>query len=159
MKRSPFVEYLKSLAGDRAAMAALRRGLGKPGGDPAMYRYVVPFIGDKERHAWRYFTVAALFGYHHDRLDGDNNVGKAMGTLERNDSLEKRFAWLVDSDTEDLPVRLKSIFSLLKSKGIGVDYHRLFADLGGWDHPDRYVQLAWAKGFYRASSSEETKQH
>lgn len=157
MSQSPFVDYLESLSQDKAAMAALRRGLGKGGGDAAMYRYVVPFIPEKGHDAWRYFAVAALFGYHHDMLDSNNNVGQAMHELEQNDSLEKRFAWLVDSNVEDLPLRLKSIFSLLKSKKIGVDYRQLFKDLKHWEHPDRFVQLEWAKGFYTAAKTEEDK--
>lgn len=158
MSQSPFVEYLESLSQDKAAMAALRRGLGKGGGDPAMYRYVVPFIPDKGQYdAWRYFTVAALFGYHHEAPRDGHNLGQAMSALEHNDSLEKRFAWLVDANAEDLPARLKSIFSLLKSKKIGVDYRQLFKDLKHWDHPDRFVQLSWAKGFYAAASTDEEK--
>jgi CRISPR system Cascade subunit CasB len=151
-----FVTHLEGLREDRGAMAALRRGLGKALGDPAMYRYVVPFLDRYRSRDWIYFTVAALYGYHHDPTINDGtNLGASMGALDRNDSLLRRFSWLLDSRTDELPSRLKSIVSLLKSKNVPIDYHRLFRDLMAWDHPDRYVQLNWARSFYQTESKNE----
>ena len=154
MRDSPLVSYLMKHREDRGMMAALRRGLGKTKGHVAMYPYVVPYLPDNAREAWRYFTVAALFSYHHDPLEEGVSLGGAMARLERNDTLQKRFTWLLDATIDELPFRLKSVVSLLKSKKIGLDYHRLFYDLGYWDHPDGFVQLRWARDFYGLEEKE-----
>ena len=155
------VDYLLRNREDRAMMASLRRGLGKVRGHPVMYPYVVLFLPDDDKkvrwHSWRYFTVAALFGYHPEHVEG-RSIGEALSRLERNDSLQKRFTWLLDSTTEELPMRLKSMVSLLKSKKIGIDYHKLFKDLSHWDHPDRFVQLAWANDFYKTTNKNQNKE-
>jgi len=157
MRDSPLVEYLIGHQKDRAMMAALRRGLGKKEGHVVMYPYVVPYLPEKPfGKEWIYFTVAALFGYHHDPLAKNVDIGRAMSRLEQNDSLQKRFTWLLDADTQELPMRLKSIVSLLKSKNIGIDYTLLFDDLYHWDHPEKFVQLRWARHFYGSYIQDQT---
>jgi len=73
----PFVEYLESLRDDRAALAALRRGLGQPPGTVAsMYPYVVRWLGD-DTPPWQeaaYYLIAALFAYH-PAEGGTGNMG------------------------------------------------------------------------------------
>ncbi len=160
MRDSPLVDYLLDNREDRAMMAALRRGLGRREGHVAMYPFVIPYMPKEEHRSryWIYFTVAALFGYHHDPLAKRVSMGEAMSRLERNDSLEKRFLWLLDSEVEELPKRLKSVVSLLKSKGVGLDYHRLFYDLFHWEHPDHFVQLRWAEDFFADKTDDKTKE-
>ncbi len=69
MSEVPFIARLQALAArdDRGALAALRRGLGKPPGAAAeMHPYVAPFLPD-EAWTWRnqsLYVVAALFGLH-----------------------------------------------------------------------------------------------
>jgi len=153
---SSFVTFLIDHGNDRAMRAALRRGLGKAEGHPAMYPYVVPFLGDA-KDMWRYFTVAALFGAFPEHEEGVS-FGKALGKLERNDSLKKRFTWLLDATIEELPMRLKSMVSLLKSKHIAFDYYGLFKDLSNWDSPKHFVQLNWAEDFYRIENENQNKE-
>lgn len=153
------VDRLLKLRDDRGALAALRRGLGKREGSIEMYPYVVPFLPERRGKEWLYFTVASLFALH-PRHDGhDRNLGSAIARLPRTDSLEKRFLWLLSSETEELPMRLKAIFSYLKSKEIPVNYHRLMGDLYGWDHPKRFVQLAWARSFYAAPDTAKSDEN
>jgi CRISPR system Cascade subunit CasB len=61
-----FIEVLVALyeQEDRAALAALRRGLGKPPGETMeMHPYVVPFTqGLKRKQEDAYYLIAALFG-------------------------------------------------------------------------------------------------
>ena len=48
-------------------LAALRRGLGQPAGSAhEMYRYIVPWLGEKSTAAQEdlYFLLASLFAYH-----------------------------------------------------------------------------------------------
>ena len=162
MRDSPLVSYLMKHREDRGMMAALRRGLGKTKGHVAMYPFVVPYLPENAQEAWRYFTVAALFGYHHDPLEEGVSLGGAMAKLKDNDNdndndtvQKKRFTWLLDATVDELPSRLKSVVSLLKSKKIGLDYNRLLSDLGYWDHPDGFVQLRWARDFYGLEEKEK----
>ena len=152
----PFVDRLLKLREDRGALAALRRGLGKRQGSIEMYPYVVPFLPDYRGKDWIFFTVASLFALHPSHNAIEENLGSAIARLPQTDSLERRFLWLLSSETEELPMRLKAIFSHLKSKEIPVNYHRLISDLDRWDHPQRYVQLAWARSFYAAPNTAKS---
>jgi len=143
-----FVDHLLKLRTDRGALAALRRGLGKRKGAVEMYPYVVPYLPEESGREWLYFTVASLFALHPLDDSEKHNLGEAIAGLPRNDSLEKRFLWLLSSETEELPSRLKTIFHYLKSREIPVCYSRLIKDLAYWSHPDRFVQLRWARSFY-----------
>ena len=73
-----FVAYLEGIREreDRAALAALRRGLGQsPGTEPQMYPYVEPWLSQANRFRERdYYLVAALFAYH-PQPGGAGNMG------------------------------------------------------------------------------------
>src|SRR5260370_24336449 len=80
-RETAFTDYLATLAKqeNRAALAALRRGLGKsPDGGAEMFPYVMPFIGENmpARRQDDYFLVAspfparpAIWSPAHDRRD------------------------------------------------------------------------------------------
>lgn len=86
-----FVEYLQQLAAteDRAALAILRRGLGRAPGEVAeAYRYVVPWLPEAPRRGEEeaYFLVAALFAWHPQRWPaetaaGSTNLGASLRWL------------------------------------------------------------------------------
>ncbi|MEI7990092.1 MAG: type I-E CRISPR-associated protein Cse2/CasB, partial [Chloroflexota bacterium] len=60
---------------------------------------------------------------------------------------------------EDLYFYLRQIMSILKSKGIPINWSQLLRDIGYWDHPNRFVQRRWAASFWgNAGSSQETTQ-
>jgi len=156
MKR--FIGYLHRLTQegreDRGALADLRSGLGRaPGEAPRMHKHVVPFLGDRARTSDRWFyVVGALFAWH-PRPEGGGSLGESFGGLRRgdgiSDSAEARFVALLGSHSYDLPGRLREAIGLLRSAAIAPDWLRLLRDLTQWDHPDRYVQLRWARDFYR----------
>lgn len=137
---------------DRAALAKLRRGLGKKEGAPEMYPYLAGYLRGPRPEMERCFLIASLFGFHPDAASRGKSMGKVFreiqGEGEASDSLKKRFANLLSADSEDLHGRLRQAVSLAKSKGVAIDYHQLFYDLRGWDHPARYVQLDWARDFW-----------
>lgn len=153
-----FVQYLCGLAEaeNRAALAALRRGLGKPPGTtPEMFRYVEPWLPSSyggEDH----YLVAALFALHPASTDSGNlgttfaQVRHARGGTEAEDSLEKRFVALLNSHQDDLPDHLRHAVSLARGHA-PVNYAQLLADLAYWDHPDRFVQRQWARAYWSAS--------
>jgi CRISPR system Cascade subunit CasB len=80
------VGYLKGLANaqDRAALAHLRRGLGrKPGESMEMYSYVGRFVGEKTSrgHDRAVFLTAALFADYWDAAQSAGNLGHSVKML------------------------------------------------------------------------------
>lgn len=156
-KEEPFIIHLESKAEDRAALAALRRGLGqKPGEAPGMFPYVVHFAQD-----WNeadIYMIASLFALHPSSTKF-GNMGHHLRALAReigdDASTERRFVQLLRMRRDALEPRLRQHISILKSKDIPVHWHQLFRDLRNWDHPKRFVQRRWAGAFwYRQSESE-----
>lgn len=146
-----FVDKLESLREDRAALARLRRGLGHDHGVVEMYPYVVPFLPDKAYEARWYFLIAALFGLNHLPPRAGESFGKTFLRLDpkrETESTAKRFQALLNAHEDDLGSHLRHAVSLLKSREIGVDYKKLLLDLTGWHHPEKRVQLRWAKDFW-----------
>jgi CRISPR system Cascade subunit CasB len=155
------ITYLEQLVGrgDRGALAALRRGLGKPAGTAAeMHPYVAPFTGGC-RSRWEedvHYIVAALFAEWHQGAaatvrEAPRDLGASFRRLAEetgSDSVEKRFVALLNCDREELPAHLRHAVSLLRSKGIALDWERLRQDMRSWDHPDRFVQRQWARTFW-----------
>jgi CRISPR system Cascade subunit CasB len=152
-ENDPFVTFLERLreVDDRAALAKLRRGLGKRMGTPDMYPYVVPFLPDNRLGQERLFLIASLFAMHPEPAARGRNMGAVFRLIQGatgSESIQKRFVNILDSDMDYLGKRLQQAISLAKSKGVAVDYHRLLNDLRFWDHRDRFVQLQWAKDFW-----------
>lgn len=160
-----FVAYLNRLVDeeDRAALAALRRSLGKsPGAAAEAHRYVLPFTANAS--PWEedaYYLVGALFALHQINWapGGDSNrptnLGASFAWLNReveSDSIEKRFVALLNCHHEDLPDHLRHAVSLLKSKEIPIDWTRLLGDLRWWHREDRRVQRDWARAFWGRGS-------
>lgn len=171
-----FIQDLEKLADDRngkkpdrAALAALRRGLGKsPGEVSEVHRYIVPYISHLNDFNYKqadcYYLVASLFALHQISWQGDEkfdykrNLGASFAKLQAssdgNESTEKRFVALLNSHQEDLANHLRHAVSLLKSKEIGIDWLQLLKDLQRWDNDDRRVQRDWAKAFWSSTSDE-----
>ena len=156
-----FISALEHLVtnDDRAALAALRRGLGqRPGETMELYPYVVPYVQGlrytSDENA--YYIIASLVGLYPtpswQRSDGKQltNLGASLALLkdDSGDSLEKRFVALLNAHADDLPEHLRQAISLLKSKDKPVNWLRLLRDIKQWDREDRRVQRLWAKGFW-----------
>lgn len=157
-----FVKRLEGLRDrkDRATLAKLRRGLGKRMGRPEMYPYVVPFLPPNEWQHENYFLIASLFAFHPDPAPRGGTMGtvfRHIGEGQESESLEKRFIHLLSADPEDVGESLRHAISLAKNKRVAVDYHQLLFDLNSWGHPDRFVQLRWAKDFWGAESPKQEK--
>ncbi len=162
-----FISYLKELADDenRAALAALRRCLGKSPGEAAeAHRYVLRF-NPEPWNEWAYYLVAGLFALHPESWPQKEsksrltNLGASfawMKTKADNDSsIERRFVALLDSHADDLSEHLRHAISLLKSKEIPVDWLQLLRDLRSWNHEDRFVQRNWARAFWGTNTDEK----
>jgi CRISPR system Cascade subunit CasB len=178
--RRAFIGYLECLAGyvrphggtveggaerdeskaDRAALARLRRTLGKsPNRAVEAYQYVACWT-DGVKDEWQvqcYYLVASLFAmypsqsWHPPKIEGSGwvlNLGDSFRRLdeamrersqtdERSPSLERRFTSLLVSRREDLPERLRHAVSLLRSYDIPIDWFQLLNDLGWWEQRER----------------------
>lgn len=147
------VKHLEGLRDnkDRAALAKLRRGLGKKMGIPEMYPYVVPFLPANEGQYENYFLIASLFAFHPEPAERGVTMGAVFRRIAEgleSESLEKRFIHLMSADSEDVGESLRHAISLARSKKVAVDYHQLLFDLNFWAHSDRFIQLRWAKDFW-----------
>jgi CRISPR system Cascade subunit CasB len=159
----PFITYLESLRDDRAALAALRRGLGQPPGTvPGMYRYVIPWL-PAEAPGWLQdatYMIAALFAYH-PAGGGTGNMGDHFAHTRDpqadNSAIERRFTALLAAHPDDLGFYLRQAISFLRSKEVPVNWHQLLSDVLAWGHPDRNVQKRWASAFWGRPAQEQTE--
>lgn len=152
---SPFVRYLCSLAeaGERGALAALRRGLGRPPGTAVeMFRYVEPWLpaGCSRAQEAAYYLIASLFALHPIAAPSGNMGNHLLQAAVSGgeDALERRFTALLAAHSDDLPHYLRQAISFLKSKEIPVNWEQLLRDVLNWDHPERFVQKNWARAFW-----------
>jgi CRISPR system Cascade subunit CasB len=162
-------------SGDRAALAALRRGLGKaPGEAPEMFPVLYARIPEEQLPLphWEQptvFLVASLFALYPDappwpeasRAPWQRNFGASLRQLAEqtdSDGPERRFVALLNSDDDDLPHHLRRIVSLLKSAKppVPVDWVLLIRDLRDWNYTDRRVQHHWASAFWGGRRVRET---
>ena len=163
-KRSAFIEHLEQLAAkkDRAALAGLRRSLGKaPSAAGEAHPHVLRF-NPPERDEIAYYLVAGLFALHyeHQWKKGASGVRKTnfgasfallLSKLKR-ESIEKRFVALLNSHVEELPDHLRHAVGLFKANDIPVDWQQLLFDLCRWQREDRKVQRDWARAFWGDNS-------
>lgn len=161
-KDENFIIFLMKLVKDdnRAALAHLRRGLGKkPGTTMEMFPYISPFIQSSYRNEENaYFLIASLVGLYPDAKQTPSNLGVSLDSIEeKSPSIEKRFVALLNSDKEDLPNHLRHIISLLKSKEAPINWSQLLSDIKNWDDEKANVQRNWAKGFWRNNSTNTEK--
>ncbi len=183
-REEQFILYLERLRDreDRAALAALRRGLGKsPGTALGMAPFVEPWVhGLKRWERCCYYMVASFFASHpgrreiehaaRDRKNGRRNLGHAfVGVVNActkdgaqpesaRKRVERHFTALLNAHCEDLPRRLRHAVSLARSHDIPVDYLTLLRDLRFWDNDSRWVQQRWAAAFWGGGHGQTCRQ-
>lgn len=165
--RYPFIEYLERVRDGndqsraRAALATLRRGLGKePGEDANVMRYVVPFL-PAEAQPWHdrpYYLIASLFAFHPDP-GGAGDMGKHFAAIRQatgsEEAVERRFTALLATHEDDLTYHLRQAVSLCKAHGVPIDWHQLFDDVQRWGNSNRWVQRTWARSFWGRTQDEQ----
>lgn len=182
-KERAFVEYLVSLLGvkdangnertkpNRAALAALRRGLGKePGEATEMFPYVARWFSGSmsSQREDDYLLVAGLFAAHqrtgkpYPKIDDArrNSLGGSFARLRvktESGSVEKRFVALLNASREDLTTHLRHAIALLKANDMDVDWAQLLHDLDRWEWSGRPVQRRWAYGFWYTDWTSESE--
>jgi CRISPR system Cascade subunit CasB len=144
-------------ADDRAAFAALRRGL-NPGAEATVYPYVAPFFprDPSPRVERAYVLVAGLFALHPS--SGGVTIGHALRRIRDaagSGSIEQRFVALLDAPAEDLGEHLRHAVMLARSKEIPLDWNDLLRAVLAWDYDDRRPQRRWAHDFWNNAAEEE----
>lgn len=141
----------------RAELARLRQGLGKPATDTIVRLGWLFPLNRSKREVEAAVLVAGLFATN-PTAGGSGTLGKALRRYRdatgAEESADKRFAYLVDSDAEDLPDRLRQVVKLLKAKDVAIDYRRLLEDLLAWNWESRKVQWDWSRDYWKALADE-----
>lgn len=159
---SEFIAWLEDLnARDTKLRAVLRRSLAfDPGTHIPAFPYVEPFLTGEAKD-WRRqmnYLVAGLWAAHwrEGRIGAAMPLSKACAQHQIatvSTSTERRFIHLLDSDRAQLPHRLRQVVTLLHDQPI--DFQLLLNDLLFWNSPDKRVQNAWARTFYRTVTPTE----
>src|SRR5262249_7653030 len=146
----------------RGALAALRRGLGKPpGSEPLTYPHIVPKLpsglGRVEAEE-PYYLVASLFALH-PLFTNEGNMGSHLRELvppENRDkpppNIERRFVLLLSAHPNDLYKLLQPAVNLLKAGNKPIHWLRLLRDLKRWHYADARndVRRDWATAFWKS---------
>jgi len=155
-----FVGHLKRLAdpatGNTGAVAALRRSLAfQPGSYAQSFPYVEPFVSKEGWPRKTLYLVAGLFAEHQRHLP-NRPFARALAELRQEkdrESLERRFLALLDADEDQIAYRMRQNVRLIADRPF--DWEALTKDLMSWFHPDRFVQVRWARQYYGGIDSEK----
>jgi CRISPR system Cascade subunit CasB len=160
---SEFIAWLEDLnVRDTKVRAVLRRSLAfVPGTHIPAFPYVEPFLKG-EAEGWRrqtHYLVAGLWAAHwrEGRTGAAVPLARACALHQLasgSASTERRFIHLLDADREQLPHRLRQMIALLNEQPL--DFQSALNDLLYWNRPDKHVQNAWARAFYRTLNPIET---
>jgi CRISPR type I-E-associated protein CasB/Cse2 len=155
-----FIAALRRIEDDRGKMAALRRGLSE-GTQRTAWPVIASLGMDIGNQAA--ITVAGLFATH-PVISNARSLGQTCRFIATEsghssdipDSFDKRFRRLIACDTvEEVTGQLSAWIRLAKSKGVGVNYEKLFRDLDDWRKWRNDIILRWARDFWSPRKDEE----
>jgi CRISPR system Cascade subunit CasB len=161
--RRPIERVLERVAHDPAALAALRRGLGKvPGEAPETWPYTVQASSGAptdEAAAHHALTLYAVHQQSQPRLMHQRDrasLGRACARLARVHDSEaaatRRFTAAATADSlDELAVHARGLVTLLRDKAIPLDYVQLYDDLRAWANERQRgrVRRRWGRDFHR----------
>ncbi len=163
-KRTPkeraaeFVGALRRARNDRGKLAALRRGLTD---NPRMHVDAWPVVANLGGDIGQpgFVAVAAIFASHPEESNA-RNLGETCRRIAQGDgkeiieSFERRFRRLLAcNDVADVIDQLRSWVRLAASKGVGVNYESLFADLWNWPWYADDIRVKWARSFWQSGET------
>lgn len=172
-----FLQEGKDGGENRAALANLRRGVGRdPGELPQLFGIILmdmpeKFMSEKgvaTKEEWSCYIALTLYALHQQGNEMANqpmhteekiNLGAAMWELASSyeDSnaeqrmLQRMRMLSTSADMKELSYHLRGVIQLLKSKGIQVNYGILAADLYELQCLDgkKRVHLRWGQSFFQ----------
>jgi len=147
-----FLLQLKKID-NRGTLADLRCGFSAAKAYRA-WPHIAPFCKlDQDWSRIPVQTVCAAFATHPEHAKC-GNLGATMRRIEMA-TIEGRFQRLISCDTvEELCERIPSIIRAAKTKGIPLDYDRLYSDICWWTgkYPPK---LKWADAFWGTSGGKQ----
>lgn len=162
----------------RAALAQLRRGLGRQVGEvPEILEYTVnpdaprPWSDEPTWDERAIHIAMTLYGLHQQSQAKPMHVpglgfGVAVGALRyaggaENPGVLRRFQALgTATDLDELVHHARSLIALLRGAERGFDYGSFAEDLAAYQDPRRVdrVRLRWGRDFYRVTAPDQTDQ-
>ena len=165
-----FISFLhrQNDATGRANLAELRRSAADPLNDFRSIWILGDYLPDS--NGWpfdAYRLVATLFAIHKQKFsekeiaafnskEKQRSLGASLRKLREQlqvgqESLDKRFAALLNTPQEDLAVPLRGFIQRLANaeKSIPLDYFQLLKDLLFWNNQDKNTQRQWAKDYWQ----------
>lgn len=163
---------------DKGILAELRHGVGKkPGERPQTWGIVfqgmpedwMSYRGNPSREEYAVYLALTLFAVHQQGKDINRecmyvegqNIGSAVAKVAddqaERDRMYRRFTVLFSqSEIEGLGYYLRNMITILRNKGIGLDYPKLAEDLYRYQFPDTapMVRLEWGEDYYRIINKE-----
>lgn len=171
------IDYvLDRIAQRPAALAALRRGVGRPLEEsPDSWPYVMDVVGDDRRREEAAHVTLSLFALHQQSQKSGSisqtgwGLGKACGRLKfvrgsggaSEEGVERRFKAAMAADTpETLAVHLRGLVTILRGEGVPLDYAQLYWDLCRWQRPEERAKvcLKWGREYFKTVQSENDKE-
>ena len=155
------VPALQRFSNDTAALAQLRRGLGKNYDECVeIWQYITPMGNSNAKQENALFYTFTLFAMHQQgQTKLVHQEGSDLGVACRNltlderssQSLKNRFLNTARSDSQDeLIQHLQGLISILRSKDIPLDYKDLYYAIYYWDDSLKRARKRriWAHHFY-----------
>ena len=165
----------------KAALANLRRGVGRVPGDlPELWgEFLLDFpqeleskTGTPTRAEWAVSLALTLYALHQQGRDvrrepmhrEDQSLGRAVRRLVKpgedpqDAAVLRRFQALTSAASmREVSQHLRGIIQILRSEGIALDYVRLAADLYDLQFPEasQRVRLRWGQDYYRTPADAE----
>jgi CRISPR type I-E-associated protein CasB/Cse2 len=148
-------EKLEQMRQDRGKLSALRKAWRKTGGDRCWA--ILAELGcdlEDPRDLAAFKTVGSAFAFNPKHEKGQS-MGNALKAFNKGG--EKHLLRLFrNPDQETLAGDILRISRALKSKGVGLDYDRLFAAVVSWENEKEQnkTKRGWAKDYYENEEAE-----
>ncbi len=155
---------------DRAALAMLRRGIGRSVEEsPSSWAYIVAASAGREYRERAAHVALSLLSLHQQSFAAGSasqagwGLGRACRALaaqrgtEGEKGVARRFQSMLGADDLDaLSVHLRGLVGLLRDAEIPLDYTQLFLDLSDWGRPERRarVGLRWSREYLAGNYSD-----
>lgn len=163
----------------KAALAHLRRGIGKaPGSLAQLWAYTLDGMPEEltgrgsapSRGEWACYLAITLYALHQQGKDitkenmnqSGHTLGKSIRKLIKDkddeERVKRRFDQVITADSpQEIAHYLRSIIQLLKAEGIALDYPALARDLYLFLHENQRdrVRLSWGRDYYAYTGSKD----
>jgi CRISPR system Cascade subunit CasB len=140
-------------------MAALRRSLAfEPGTYAKSFPYVEPYVSGSGWPRKALYLAAGLFAEHQKHQPG-RPFARVLAEVKQergSESLEQRFLALLDADEDQIAYRLRQNVRLASEHPF--DWVQFTKGLLNWFHPDRFVQVKWARDYFGGLKEEEKEE-